>query len=92
MTDAPCKTHGYQRLVPIVAVGLVFEANIDFVCSRCVTNGPVLMNPPAVYCECKRGGKQPIKRRVDAVFRDIATLCRIIEIAKQRQDRFVGNR
>ena len=92
MTDTPCETHRYERFMPIVAVSFVFEADIGFVGSRCVTDRPILMKPPAVYGEGKRRCKQSVERRIDAVFRDIAALCWVIEIVVQREDRFVGDR
>jgi hypothetical protein len=49
------------------------------------------MNPAAIHRECKCGGQQPIKGSTDTAFSDIAALCRVIEIAKVWQDRFVSH-
>src|SRR5579859_3572493 len=92
MTDAPCKSNGDQRLMLIVAISFVFEADVGFVWPARTSERPILMHPTAVDGEGKRWSEQPVECRVDAVFRGVAALCWVIEIAVQRQDRFVGNR
>src|SRR5206468_10330225 len=48
VSDAPGKAHRHQRLMFVVTIGLVFEAEVGFVEARGVADRPALMNPAAI--------------------------------------------
>ena len=92
MADAPRKADRYQRFMLVIAISLIFEADVGLVGSRCLADRPVLMNPAAVCRECQRRRQQPLEGPVDAVLVDVAAPCRVVKLTVEREDGLVGDR
>jgi len=77
--------------VLIVAIGLVLETDFGAVKSRCLTDGPPLVNPATVVGDCQRRRQQTSKGPVNPVFNDVAALRRLGEVGVIGGDGFVGD-
>jgi hypothetical protein len=78
--------------MPVVAIGLVFETDVGLVEAEGAADRPILVNPAAVGRDRQGRREQSSERPVEPVFRNIAALGWVTEVALKRQDCFIGDR